>query len=60
MVFSTRVEDAAAFGFNELRISNRTMKRAGASPVELVEDVLREEGLALFRLWSARSDPRAY
>jgi len=60
IVFGTRIEDARHYGFRELTISNREMKRMGGSKIELVEDFLREECLEPFRLWAARKDRRTY
>jgi len=54
IVFGARVEDAKAFGFNELQISNQTMKEAGISGVELVENYMRDEAIALFEYWQQR------
>ena len=53
IVFGATVEDAAGFGFNELRISNEMMKRVSGSRVELVGGVLREEAIGLFEKWRA-------
>jgi tRNA(Arg) A34 adenosine deaminase TadA len=58
--FGARIEDAAAFGFNELRISNETMKRESGSPVVLVPDFAREDCVELFRRWKARIESRPY
>jgi len=53
IVYAARVEDAARFGFNELPISNATLKRQGDAPVELVGDFMRAESVALFEAWKA-------
>ena len=60
IVFGARITDAQALGFSELPIPNQTMKREGGSPVELVADFLRDECLALFREFAAKSDRRVY
>jgi tRNA(Arg) A34 adenosine deaminase TadA len=60
IVHGARIEDAREAGFNELEIPNREMKRRGGSPVELVEDVLRDECVELFRTWAERPDSRTY
>lgn len=54
IVYAARVEDAAEFDFNELPVTNATMKRISGSPVELTPDVMRDEALALYRLWRER------
>jgi len=60
VVFGARIEDALRFGFNELPISNETMKREGGSSIVVVPDFLRDECVALFHLWAERVDGRAY
>jgi guanine deaminase len=60
VVYGARIADARALGFSELTIPNRTMKQLGGSPVEIVENFLREECLALFEEWAARADRRTY
>lgn len=60
IAFGARIEDARRFGFNELGISNATLKQLGGSPVILEGDVLRDEALALFERWAARPDARTY
>ncbi len=54
IVYAARIEDAQRFGFNELTISNTTMKREGGARVELIADVMRDEAVALFELWQKR------
>ncbi|NIV92007.1 nucleoside deaminase [candidate division KSB1 bacterium] len=60
VVYGARIEDAKDAGFNELSISNTTMKEFGRSPVEIVRDFLREENQALFREWANSENKRAY
>ena len=60
IVCGARILDAAEFGFNELPISNTTLKELGGSAVEIVPDCLREENRELFRDWSSRPGRRAY
>ncbi|HHT9129860.1 MAG TPA: nucleoside deaminase [Candidatus Brocadiaceae bacterium] len=60
IVFGARIEDARKLGFSELTISNEEMKRLGNSPIEIVGDILREENLELFKLWSTQGDRRVY
>jgi guanine deaminase len=47
--FGTRIEDAEAFGFNELKVSDQEMKRLGGSPVEVEGGIMKDENLAVFR-----------
>lgn len=54
IVFGARVEDAKQFGFNELQISNETMKSVGIAGVEITPDFMRDEAIELFRLWQQR------
>ena len=60
IVFGARIADAAEAGFREMPIANEKMKRLGKSKVQIVGDFLREDCVALFALWSARPDSRAY
>jgi guanine deaminase len=60
IVFGAGIADAEKFGFNELPISNRTMKEEGGSQVEIVADFMKEENRELFREWAARGDHQAY
>ncbi len=60
IVFGARIRDAQTAGFHELTISNRRMKSLGGSPVRIVPDVLRDEAMNLFRLWSTQRRPRVY
>ncbi len=54
IVFAARVEDAQAFGFNELPIDNATMKRLSQSPVELTGNVMRDQAIELYRNWQSK------
>jgi guanine deaminase len=60
IVHGASIQDAADFGFNELPISNTTLKQLGDSAVEIVPGCLRDENRELFRLWASRTDRRAY
>lgn len=51
IVYGASIQDAASYGFNELPISNVTMKQASGSTIELVASVLRDQALALFEEW---------
>jgi len=58
--FGTRIEDAEAFGFNELKVSDDDMKRLGGSHVEVEGGLMVDENLTVFREWQARKDSRTY
>jgi tRNA(Arg) A34 adenosine deaminase TadA len=60
VVFGARIADARRLGFNDLAVSDRTLKRLARSPVLLVGDYLRDECLELFRTWRAGPARRAY
>lgn len=51
IVYAARVEDAKRFGFNELQISNNTMKRVGIAAVEITADFMRDEAIKLYEHW---------
>ncbi|HOY09136.1 MAG TPA: nucleoside deaminase [Candidatus Omnitrophota bacterium] len=58
--FGARIRDAQRIGFNELTLSNRQMKKLGASRVKIVPNVLREENLLLFQEWHSLDKKRGY
>lgn len=60
IVFGARIEDAAGFGFSELRIPNEKMKDLSQRDVEIVPDFMRDECIMLFKEWSKRKDKRSY
>ena len=60
IVYGAKIEDAKEFGFSELFISNEKMKQIAKSSIEIIGDLLREESIELFNLWSKRKDKRAY
>lgn len=51
IVYGSRTSDSKKTGFNELEITDATLKRLGKSKVELKDGVLRSECLALFDEW---------
>lgn len=51
IVFGARVEDAARFGFNELPLTNATIKQITGSAIELTGDVMRDQAIELFELF---------
>ena len=58
--YGATIEDAAASGFNELRLPARELLDRGGSSVRLVPGVLAESCRELFRQWLARPDHTAY
>ena len=54
------ISDAKMAGFNELTISNGTMKRCGKSDIVIAGGFLREECAGLFEIWKNRKGRRAY
>ena len=58
--FGTRVEDVRRLGFNELTISNESLKRLGRSPVRLVSGLLKSECLDLLAEWKSLPVHRTY
>jgi tRNA(Arg) A34 adenosine deaminase TadA len=58
--FGASIEDAAAAGFNELKIPARSLLRLGESPIELVPGVLEEACRGLFAEWAATGRARRY
>ncbi|MEL7237500.1 MAG: nucleoside deaminase [Planctomycetota bacterium] len=56
IVWSASVEDAEAAGFTTLQVSNDTMIGATGHVVPVTKGVLREDGVALFKLWQRRSE----
>jgi guanine deaminase len=60
IIYGTSIEDAKIFGFSELTISNRDMKRTGGSEIEIISGCLREESLELFKCWAKKVGKRVY
>ena len=58
--FGTTIADVRRLGFNELSVSNRTLKRLGASPVRLGAPLARSECRALLVRWKALPNRRTY
>lgn len=54
IVYGARIEDAARFGFNEMPVSNATLKELAGISVELLPDFRRDDALALFHHWQER------
>ena len=60
IVYGAEIKDARAAGFNELTISNETMKAEGGSGVEITAGILREECRQLLREWAAKENKKTY
>jgi tRNA(Arg) A34 adenosine deaminase TadA len=60
IVCGARIKDAKSFGFNELTVSNHTLKNNGNSKVEIINDFMREECIELFNYWASKTDKKAY
>ncbi len=60
IIYGSSIEDAARFGFKELKISSMSMKKIGKSPVRVRGGFLRQENIRLFETWSTRKDKRIY
>lgn len=60
IVFGTRIEDAAGFGFSEMRISNEQMRDLSHADIEIIGDFMRDECLGIFEEWSKLRDKRTY
>jgi tRNA(Arg) A34 adenosine deaminase TadA len=58
--YGATIADAAAAGFNELRIPAAEIVRLGGSPVKVVSGVLGDECAALFDEWQKHSRALAY
>jgi tRNA(Arg) A34 adenosine deaminase TadA len=58
--FGTTVPDVQRLGFNELTISNATLKRLGRSPVRLRPGLQREACRQLLRDWQALPTRQTY
>ncbi|MBZ5594078.1 MAG: nucleoside deaminase [Acidobacteriia bacterium] len=60
IVYGANIQDALRSGFHELEIPNMQLKELSHSPVEIVTDFLRDEAVALFRLFDQQSKKRTY
>ena len=60
IVYGTSIEDAQKLGFNELPISNNTLKRLGKSSIEIIPSFMLNECLGLFQEWCALKDKQVY
>jgi guanine deaminase len=60
LVFGARIADALAAGFNELGVSNETLRSIGGSEVAIVPDCHRAACVELFAEWARGPAPRSY
>lgn len=60
LVFGARIDDARAAGFNELAVSNETLREIGGSGIALVPDCERTLCADLFAEWARGPAPRSY
>lgn len=60
VVYGATIADAQDAGFNELTISNEKMKEFGGSPVNFISGFMRDENVALFKLWKEQGANNVY
>jgi len=60
LVFGARIADALGAGFNELAVSNETLRSIGGSEVAIVPDCRRAACVELFAEWARGPAPRRY
>ena len=60
IVYGTNIQDVQDLGFNELELSNQTMKKKGKSPVEIIEGFMRDECKELLDEWSKKTSAKTY
>jgi guanine deaminase len=58
--FGTSVRDVKRLGFNELVVSNKTLKRIGESRVQVTPGVMRDECHELLKFWQKFPHKRTY
>ena len=58
--YGTSIGDVQRLGFNELAVSNRTLKRLGRSPIRLFPGFCRRDCLKLLKSWSKLPHRRTY
>jgi guanine deaminase len=51
IIYGTNIADAARAGFNELKISNATLKRLGKAKIKIEAGFMARECAALFTAW---------
>ena len=60
IVYGCSIKDAKSAGFNELAISNRTLKKLGKSPMKIKTKCLHKENLELFDFFNNHAKKRVY
>lgn len=60
IVYGLSIEDAEAYGFNELIVSNELMKTHGGSDIELVPNFMKDECIELFEYWNNHPKKAVY
>jgi len=60
IIYGNNIADAKKIGFNELSISNVSMKKIGKAKIKIISGVLREECNRLFNEWSVSPDKQLY
>ncbi len=60
IVYGSSISDAAESGFNELKISNDTLKRLGGLDVEIVGGVAEDDCRLLFAIWREKNGSITY
>jgi len=60
IVYGTNIQDVQDLGFNELELSNQVMKKQGKSPVNIIEDFMRDECKELLDQWSKQTSGKTY
>lgn len=58
--YGAEIDDAEKFGFNELKVSNHTLKELGLSKVEIQGGILRNECVDLFKYWKSKFGEKTY
>lgn len=54
IIYGTAIADAKKAGFNELQVSDETMKKTGKSRIVIKGGVMKEECAVLFKEWGGR------
>lgn len=60
IIFGATIADAKHFGFNELSISNETLRNLSGIGVEIVSGFLEQECLGVFEAFAGRPDRLLY
>lgn len=60
VVYGASIEDARAAGFNELDLSNETIRKLGSLEIRIIGGCLKEECAGLFSTWLSTGKAREY